>query len=396
MDVPGLRVERLCVYLEKLIHVPIMRIDRNGQLLDKFAEGLRDERQEISGENISCAIREGIKIIRRDDESVYGAVADREETVYLIGPVRITDEYVSDQKGQAYDCPFATLLETLMMLREYLTGAETDLIHFLQNEENEEYKRLIEEQRTRYHFSQQENGWIHNSYAQEQREQSAIREGDLEKLNSAFSEPMIGKMGVSSRNRLRSAKNNSLTVIGLSIRSAIEGGLDPEEAFRLSDDYMRRVEAQKDLKKLIEVTRSAEIELTRLVRRKKRSRQESVSPYVDQTKRYIYRHLHGKISVAEIAEEVGVTGSYLSGLFRREEGITITDYIMNLKVYYAQNLLTYSEYSYDEIAYYFGFSSRSHFGAIFKKVTGLTPKQYRDKHRSRKFFREDEEKMQNS
>ena len=67
MDVPGLRVERLCVYLEKLLHVPIMRIDRNGQLLEKFADGPSDERQEISEENISCAIREGIKIIRRDD-----------------------------------------------------------------------------------------------------------------------------------------------------------------------------------------------------------------------------------------------------------------------------------------------------------------------------------------
>ena len=138
MEVPGLRVERLCVYLEKLIHVPIMRIDRNGHLLEKFADGSSDERNEISEENISCVIREGIKIIRRDEESVYGAVADWEETIYLVGPVRIRDEYVSDQKGQAYDCPFATLLETLMMLREYLTGETTDLIHFLQSEENEE------------------------------------------------------------------------------------------------------------------------------------------------------------------------------------------------------------------------------------------------------------------
>lgn len=388
MEVPGLSVKKLCLYLEKLIHVPIVKIDREGVVRESYIDGDIPEWTEDFRKKLSQIGCDEMKILKRDEKSIYGAVSNGGGFIYLFGPVQITEKESKNRKEQVYNCSFTTFIETMMMFREYLTGKEMDLITFLKNQENEEYVQIIERQRSCYHFEQQENGWIHNSYAQEQREQNAIREGNLEKLKNAFSEPMIGRLGVSSKSHLRSAKNNALTVIAISIRSAIEGGLDAEETFRLSDDYMTRIEAQNNIQKLVEITRSAEVELTKLVADYKR-KQEKSSPYIDQCKKYIYRHLHQKISIAEIAQEIGVTESYLSYFFRKQENTTITNYILNLKIYYAQNLLIYSEYNYDEIAYYFGFSSRSHFGAVFKKITGETPKQFRDKYRARDFFMED-------
>ena len=52
--------------------------------------------------------------------------------------------------------------------------------------------------------------------------------------------------------------------------------------------------------------------------------------------------------------------------------------VIREKIERAKNLLTYSEYSYIEIATYLGFSSQSHLGAQFKKITGFTLLQYRN------------------
>lgn len=59
-------------------------------------------------------------------------------------------------------------------------------------------------------------------------------------------------------------------------------------------------------------------------------------------------------------------------------GISLSRYILREKIERAKNLLTYSEYSYIEIATYLGFSSQSHLGAQFKKITGFTLLQYRN------------------
>jgi AraC-like DNA-binding protein len=92
---------------------------------------------------------------------------------------------------------------------------------------------------------------------------------------------------------------------------------------------------------------------------------------------YIYDHLHQKISLNEIAEHVHLNKTYLCGLFKKETGLTIGDYILKRKIEAAQNMLRYSDYSPVDISNYLGFSSHSHFITVFKKETHMTPRQYR-------------------
>ena len=56
-------------------------------------------------------------------------------------------------------------------------------------------------------------------------------------------------------------------------------------------------------------------------------------------------HLHEKIEITDIAEFVGVERSYLSKLFHKEVGQTISDYIMEKKLQTARNMLLYSDFS---------------------------------------------------
>ncbi|MEO6188970.1 MAG: AraC family transcriptional regulator [Ginsengibacter sp.] len=69
--------------------------------------------------------------------------------------------------------------------------------------------------------------------------------------------------------------------------------------------------------------------------------------------------------------------SYLSNLFSETEGVTIEKYMINQKIEKVKELIVYDELNLSEIADKLGYSSAAHLSAQFKKVTGLTPSQFR-------------------
>lgn len=79
-----------------------------------------------------------------------------------------------------------------------------------------------------------------------------------------------------------------------------------------------------------------------------------------------------------IAHEIGMDYSYLSNLFSSVEGVTIEKYIINQKIERVKELLVYDELSLSEIAYKMGYSSVAYLSSQFKKVTGLTPSQFKE------------------
>lgn len=84
----------------------------------------------------------------------------------------------------------------------------------------------------------------------------------------------------------------------------------------------------------------------------------------------------------EIAEHLHINPSYLSRLFSKEMHIRLQDYIVQVRVERAANLLKYSDETIAEIGDYVGFPSQSHFGYTLKKIIGMTPRQYRENHKN--------------
>lgn len=78
-----------------------------------------------------------------------------------------------------------------------------------------------------------------------------------------------------------------------------------------------------------------------------------------------------------IAEKIGLDYNYLSTLFSSFEGITIEKYLILQRIERVKELLVYNEMSLKEIAYELGYSSVAHLSNQFKKVTGLTPSQFK-------------------
>lgn len=78
-----------------------------------------------------------------------------------------------------------------------------------------------------------------------------------------------------------------------------------------------------------------------------------------------------------ISQELNHDYSYLSKLFSEVEGITIEQYAIQQKIEKVKELLVYDELSLTGIAEKLGYSSVAHLSAQFKKITGLTPSQFK-------------------
>ena len=92
---------------------------------------------------------------------------------------------------------------------------------------------------------------------------------------------------------------------------------------------------------------------------------------------YVARHFPEEITLASVAEELHVNTSYLSMLFRQATGVTFKEHLNRVRIEEAERLLTNTDYPILEIAIACGYRDQSYFTKVFKKYTGLTPRQYR-------------------
>lgn len=94
-------------------------------------------------------------------------------------------------------------------------------------------------------------------------------------------------------------------------------------------------------------------------------------------KRYIHEHYREKLALSDIADELNISPGHLSTTFSRYMDQTLSDYIAEVKIEHAKGLLDSGEYLIYEIADQLGFENAYYFSKVFKKVTGMSPKNYK-------------------
>lgn len=104
--------------------------------------------------------------------------------------------------------------------------------------------------------------------------------------------------------------------------------------------------------------------------------------FVEKIKLYIRQHRNEPITSADICRAFYCSRSFLSCQFNRETGLSIREYITELRITDAKSLLRKSTLSVTEIALLVGFANSNYFSQIFKKATGLSPLQYKKASRS--------------
>lgn len=209
---------------------------------------------------------------------------------------------------------------------------------------------------------------------------SVIKSGDLERVRELCAQPLVAKEGLGklSDNPLQNMKFHFVITIALIARYCIEGGMEVAVAYNLSDFYIQKADRCKTPQ---EVSDLHPIMCEEYAKRMKRLRKQKVcSKPVARCIDYIYDHLHTRITVDELADHVKLNPSYLSRLFKKEVGRSISEYIQTQKIETAKNMLVYSDYSAAFISSTLAFPSQSYFTEMFKKRTGMTPVKYRALH----------------
>lgn len=93
--------------------------------------------------------------------------------------------------------------------------------------------------------------------------------------------------------------------------------------------------------------------------------------------RYINEHFAEPLRLNGLADHFFISPYYLSRMFKEITGFTFSDYVILTRIKEAQRLLRESSASITEIGAAVGFDNFSHFGKTFKKITRLSPRQYR-------------------
>ena len=237
----------------------------------------------------------------------------------------------------------------------------------------------VNEKKLKYmEYIHRETAERHHTNTEDMYQYDLLRMGDpkaVEEGKKMFSSNLPGHI---SEDPLRNYKYLFVASAALASRSAIAGGMDAERAYNISDLFILKMDTLTSVEEVKALHTDMFAFYTREMSEidKKFVYSKPIIICMD----YIYNHLHEVIRIDRLADFVGLNRSYLSTLFKRETGHTISDYILSKRMEAAQNMLRFSDYSYAEIASILAYSSQSHFIRVFKSQTGYTPKEYRNKY----------------
>lgn len=183
---------------------------------------------------------------------------------------------------------------------------------------------------------------------------------------------------VLSKNNIKNAVYHFVLSGAAISHACMENGMGQTEAYTLSDLYTLKADECQTLDSICGLYKDMCLDFTE--RMQEIRKETAVSLHIRKCIDYIYENLGEDLSVKALAATVDLSPAYLSRLFRQEVGMPLKRYVKEAKVDTAKNLLRYSNLSYLVISTSLGFSTQSAFIVVFKEVTGITPKAYRERH----------------
>ncbi len=215
---------------------------------------------------------------------------------------------------------------------------------------------------------------LEQNYANEKLLMDAVSKGKLHLLINAstgYNGGAQSRLTDSLRNR-----KNYLIILKTLLRKAAEyGGVHPLHIHRLSSQYADKIENLRTIRQSLHLQEEMIRNYCLLVKHQSLNK---YSYYVGQVITLVQYDLTADLRLKTIAGKLNVNASYLSDLFHREYGCTLTEFVTEERISHGIRLLQTTENHIQQIAAECGFQDTTYFIRLFKKHTGFSPSQYRE------------------
>lgn len=175
-------------------------------------------------------------------------------------------------------------------------------------------------------FLNREYNVSHLSYEREMVFFDCIKNGKVEEARRLFKPLNSDELGKLSEDNLRNIKYHLIITVAFITRYCIEGGMEMETAYNLSDIYIQNIDKctnQEEINHLHKVLIEDYAKRMQVIQKTNRY-PKTIMMCLD----YIYDNLHTKITLEQLADRAGLAPTYLSKLFHKEVGMTISSYIL--------------------------------------------------------------------
>ncbi len=222
-----------------------------------------------------------------------------------------------------------------------------------------------------YYFQQ-----VERRYQIEQEMIKMITSGNYEKAYSSYLEMVSLSSGVKFVHTPMWSKNIGSTILRTTIRiAAQQSGLHPMVIDTIMQNYA------KDLYTGKFTTKNSNAYVSSLLKEIcdaiKNLNEETYSHLIKNIIAYINFNLGRDITLKTLSEEFHFSKSYLSSQFKQETGVTIVDFVTNVRIEKAAELLLTSDHKIQDISSYVGYLDNNYFVKVFKSKYKMTPTQYR-------------------
>ncbi len=201
---------------------------------------------------------------------------------------------------------------------------------------------------------------------------SCVRVGSLEEAKRVYHE-LYARLVVYEKYRLEPLRLRLMELCALLRQAAVERGADTALVLELSQKVMQDLQRAESLQSLSYIVLdNLDLYTESLLFA---SRQNSRA--IREATEYVQSHFAEPVSLGAVAQMLNISPNYLSMLFRRITGRSFREYLNMVRIEQAKRLLNGTDYPIVDIAVACGFSDQSYFTKVFRKYTGLSPKQFR-------------------
>lgn len=407
--VPEETLKSMAVTFHACIHVPIQIINEEGQIL--VSEGDTPRFCTIFQKHLptwdSCEklhISASKKAISLGEPYIFACHADLNHIVYpliskqtflgsiLAGPFLMDtpDSILISDITKKYHISTEDALElydetdSLRVIEPAAVNHISHLLFYLfsnlitdsKKELWENNQKLLQQSRINESIQRYKAENIQNStypYEKEKELINKVKLGNAREANAVLND-LLGYVLFSQGNSLDVVKARAIELCSLLSRTAIEGGAPTDNILKMNNQFLQNLQQITSMdtlcRKLQEIVETFSESMFNYIP----SRNNDI---IKRAMLYISQNFNTPLTLEDAAGHVHLHPSYFSTLFKHSTGSSFKEYLNMVRIEESKRLLSNTDYSIIDIAIAVGFEDQSYFSKVFKKYTGLTPKQFR-------------------